>query len=709
MGSDNSAEMRLLKELQGGDGGGEGFDPQRILQLVLRNIWLILGIVAVGTTLSWVYVKNQPKIYASWAKILVDQEENAVIKFDFAQNTALQSQEFINTAVDSFTSTKLLARAVRSSGLDRVPGFMQPRQDGQDFNDIELANRFRYMVHASLRPNTRFIDVIVEDTDPERAKVLATALVNEFIKEMIEQRDSTSNYERDFLLEEVERLKAQLGKSELELQAYREQHPDLTFDDDGSASVNQLSDLNARVTTAKAERLKVESALATLANANMGDLANIDQIGEIAAIAELPDVTKTQDKLVEAQNQLDNLRVRYGSEYPEVIKADRLVGELKRSLAGTLSKSREMLQQRYEAAVETESKLSKALADQRAKALTQNRLAIRYNVLSREVKSDRDLCEDAIKQLKESTVRNGVKQIPFHIIEFPISSNVPIRPDPRKIVVLGFTMSLFLAVGLIVLIDRVFNTFRTADEAEKVLELFPLASIPDASPVGSGLVMRDDPHSIVAEGFRTMRAQLFLRKQDADRRVFLFTSANPGEGKSFTALNCAAAFAQQGLRTVLVEADVRRPGIARQLSPTYAKAKGLTDYLERESAIADVVIETELAQLFLLPAGTPKPNPAELLSQPAMGELLRELDRTYDRVVIDTAPINPVSDTLLLARQVDAVCLVIQAGKTPQQLVKRTLSILRKAGSNVAGFVMNRTARSFRANQSYYYDALLRR
>jgi len=706
MGSEHSAEMRLLKELQGGDGSGEAFDLQRILQLILRNIWLILGIVAIGTALSWVYVKNQPKIFASSATILVDQEENAVIKFDFVQNTALQSQEFINTAVESFTSTKLLARAVRSSGLDRVPGFMQPRQDGQDFNDIELANRFRPMVHASLRPNTRFIDVIVEDTDPERAKVLATALVNEFIKEMIEQRDSNSNYERDFLVEEVERLKAQLAKSELELQAYREQHPDLTFAEDGNASENQLTDLNARVTTAKAERLKVESALATLGNS---ETINIDQISEIAAIAELPDVAKTQAKLVEAEDQLANLRVKYGGEYPDVVKVERLVDELKRALAAAFARSRESLQQRYQSAVETESKLSKALADQRDRALTQNRLAIRYNALSREVNSDRALCEDAIKQLKESTVRNGVKQIPFHIIEFPIASGVPVRPDPKKVMGLGFTMSLFLAVGLIVLIDRIFNTFRTADEAEKVLDLFPLASIPEASPVGSGLIMRDDPHSVVAEAFRTMRAQLFLRKQDAARRVFLFTSANPGEGKSFTALNCAAAFAQQGLRTILVEADVRRPGIARQLSPTYAKAKGLTDYLEGESAVAAVTIETELANLFLIPAGTPKPNPSELLSQPAMAELLRELDGAYDRVVIDTAPINPVSDTLLLAGQVDAVCLVIQAGKTPQQLVKRTLSILRQSGSNVAGFVINRTALSFRANQSYYYDALLRR
>lgn len=140
----------------------------------------------------------------------------------------------MNTVVDSFTSTKLLARIIRTSGLDKSPNFITPRQDGQDFNDLELANRIRWMVGANQTEGTRVIVVTVEDTDPRRANLLATTLAEEFIKQVIEQRDSVANFEKNFLLREADRLKVKLEASEQELQNYREKHPGLSSVRQGS-------------------------------------------------------------------------------------------------------------------------------------------------------------------------------------------------------------------------------------------------------------------------------------------------------------------------------------------------------------------------------------------------------------------------------------------------------------------------------------------
>ncbi len=706
-----TAAAQVLAQLQTGGGSPGGAAPpaldlSRYFRLLLRHIWLILAIIIAGTALSFFYLSRQPKIYSSTATLQVEQDERPIIQFNAFQASSTASSEILNNAKEALTSTRILARAVRASGLADNPGFIRPRQDGQPFTDVELANRLRWVVFVHQIGNTSNLSVTVEDTDPETARLLAATLVEEFLKDAIEQRDSVANYERDFLLREVDRLEKQLETSEKQLQAYREENPGVSFVEDNNTTTERLADINKKVSDAKSARFKLESTLATLANleeASPGDPL------DISAFSGMTEVESVSNTLTEAGTSLAVIRQSYGPKHPTREQAEEKYAALQRTFVETLRQVRETLRQQYESARDNEARLGEALREQQQRALEQDRLAIRYNVLSREVRSDQALYDEVIDRLKESTINNGVRQLPYRIVEMPVASSVPVRPDAKRILAMGITLSVMLAVGLVLAFDFLFKTFRQPEEAETALGLDALAAIPTSAAGASTFVMRDDPASTLAEAFRNLRAKLFLRQTDESRHSFIVTSANPGEGKSFVSVNLATAFAQQGLRTVLLEADVRRPGVTQNFRDIPADSPGLTDHLDGLVPLDKIMLPTAIEHLTLIPAGTPSSHPAELLSKPALRETLDQLSADFDRIVIDTAPINAVSDTLLFSRQADAVILVIHVGKTSQQSVQRALNLLRRAENSIAGFVLNRTERPARNAYSTYYDVLQRR
>jgi capsular exopolysaccharide synthesis family protein len=708
-GGEKISAMELLAQLQNGGNSAasaQTVDFSHYLRLALRNIWGILMIVFLGTGLTVIYLQKQPKIYASTATILYEPDQSLPIDFESGRGAIIQTREFMNTVVDSFSSTKLLARTIRTSGLDKSPAFIAPRQDGQDFNDLELANRIRWMVGANQMEGTRVIVVNVEDTDPRRANLLATTLAEEFIKQVIEQRDSVANFEKNFLLREAERLKDELEVSEQELQNYREKHPGLSFREDNNLTIDQLTDIGSRVTVARGERLRIESLIKSLETADAGDEV---AAGNMAALLELPQITQQQQRVAEARAQLGALEPRYGPLHPRVAEAQRLVEEMEGALQDAFQTAADQLQQQYLSAKQTEAKLDQDLRNQEDKALEQDRLTIRYNVLSREVESDRALYKDVMTRLKETTVRHGVRQIPFRIGELSSPNMTPIRPNSSRVLATGIAASLILALALVVGLDLLFSKYRTIEEVETALKLDPLAGVPEVAPNEVTLMMHDNPNSMAGEAFRNIRAQILLQARAGSRKIILITSANPGEGKSFVSLNTAASFALVGDKTLLIEADIRRPGIASQLHASFHGLPGLTDVLAGRIEAADVIVETGMDNLWLLPAGDPAINPAELLSKARMAELMQAAVGKYDRIVIDTAPINPVSDTLLICHYADAICLVIQANKTPRAAVDRAMSILKKAAIGVAGFILNRAVVRVSKQYAPYYESLARR
>ena len=309
-------------------------------------------------------------------------------------------------------------------------------------------------------------------------------------------------------------------------------------------------------------------------------------------------------------------------------------------------------------------------------------------------------------RIRETTISTGVEKNPFRLVEDAFVPNAPIKPEIAKNTAIAFALSLADALALIILMDTLDESIRSIDDAESFLGLPALAVIPESSSKGAGT--RDaffNNDSKQAEAFRTLRASLsLLGTDDSARRVFLMTSAVPAEGKSFSALSLAHGFALNGYRTVLIEGDMRRPtfygafpGLATRETP------GLTDVLSGNRAAEEVLVQSPEDNLSVIFAGSRAPNPAELLAHGAFDRVVEELKKDFDRIVVDTAPINSVSDTLMMISAVQYVCLIVRPAKTRRRAIARAIGLIGKANGVLAGFVINRAKFSVGSGYYYYY------
>jgi Mrp family chromosome partitioning ATPase len=396
----------------------------------------------------------------------------------------------------------------------------------------------------------------------------------------------------------------------------------------------------------------------------------------------------------------------------------------------------------------TEASLQGALQDQQGVAVALNRTAIGWQDLARQAETDRALYESVLRQIKDTNLTKDVKTNAVSVVERSPVSHSPVSPNPKKAIVLGLLAGLAAGLAFVFGADTLDRSVKTVDQAENTFGLPVFAAVPETNEQGPGSrlkrqrktlgssnyrVVVKTPESPAAEAFRNLRAALSLLGPEVERKVSLFTSAVPNEGKSFTSANYSLALAQQGYRVLLIDGDLRRPNMHKIFHfPQPAKtnnsegdgAPGVMDCLVGEADVASAarpipageidIVSGKIAiegnfltatggQLSVLAGGRRAPNPAEILAGPFFGQLVAEAARLFDRVVIDSAPILAVSDTLLMMPHVQTVCIVVRSGKTPRAAVRRAISLLTSAGIRPAGLVLNRLRRGRGVGYYYYY------
>jgi succinoglycan biosynthesis transport protein ExoP len=702
--SEIPSEKQLSDLLGGGESeAGAGLDLGYYLHLLLRYIWLFLAILAAVLGAAAYYALNQPQLYASRAVLQVEAQEQKVLSSDDLQTLKLEAPEYLTTIVANLTSDSFLVRVAKTAGLLNDSTFFPPRPDGQPYTDPEIGGRMQGAVSASVRLKTRLIDISVTDTNPERAKLIADALVKEFMREVLEQRMALARVANDFLRDEANKLKTKLEASEQNLQRYKEEQKAVSLENDQNIIVEKLKALNSQVTEAKGQRIRLESDMELLRTTPADDVDRMLQIGSVSAI---PQVQAIRAQIVTAEADLAAVQKRYGALHPKNIQASTQIKQLKESLKDTLRNAGKILSTQFQGALETEKKLNTALAEQEQAALELNKIAIPYNVLLQEVESDRAMYDAVNNRLRETTVSMGIEKSPFRVIEEPMAA-VPLPRSLAKILAVGLFVGLALAAGTVFGLDLMDSSLRYVDQAESFLKLPVLAVVSEVEgKQGDRIpnVFANGAQNQQAEAFRSARTALSLLGDDAHRRVFLLTSAVPGEGKTFCALNLALAFALEGQKTALVDADLRMPAVHQIFSdPEVARRHlGLADYLAGNAEIDKILMAAPQENLTAICAGNKAPNPGELLGADAFATLIRTLVERFDRVIIDSAPVNAVSDTLRITPLANYVCLVVRAAKTPKKAIARARKLIENAKGKFAGFILNRV-RLGRDSAYYFY------
>ena len=689
---------------------GELFEPQadlrQTLQVFLDKAWIILLCMVFTTLAAAIYLKRAPRIYRATATVQVEQQEQKVVKIEQVLQEDLRGQEILNTIVQKLRSRPLLARVLVTNHLAAHPRFLGKTQAGLT-NVEDLVSRLEPLVKTTLRRNTRLIDVTVSHAEPEMAALIANSIVGEFVILDYELRTSSTRGAFGFLKDEADRLKRELEISESELQKYREQVGSVSVEQSQDSFLPKLQQYNVRLTQAKADSLKLRALyeqISALTN-------KLDALLVLPQIAIEPGVADARTAYARAESDLATVRLRYKNKHPKFILATQQVEQSRNTLIRAALGFVETSRMAYEVALLTEQSLEKALKQAEQDALHLSGQAIQFNILSRELDSKRALLASVLNRLQETSISSDPGSDKIRIVE---PAHVPESPaSPRTSVILALAVLAGLVMGSMA--GLVLNAFdlslRSVDDAERYLKLPVLTTIPRLKRRRSNvsrLVVAEAEMSAGAESFRALRTALSMLGHDSDHRTILFTSALPQEGKSFTAANLGAALAQQGLRTVIVDADLRRPSVESYLTGETTERPGVTDFLTGHAEFAAVVHSLpDHPLLSWIPAGTTAPNPAELLARHGLGDLLAAALLQFDRVVVDSAPIHAVSDTLSIARQVQTVVLVVHGNKTPRRPVLRAIHLLEKAGARMGGVVLNllpqRRGAGYYSYDTYYY------
>lgn len=770
-------------------GPSRTLDFRHLWHTVLEKLWILVLCTLAGLFLALGYIARTPKIYQGHVVLEVDVAESSVSSgADDTSNRVrsmfLASQEAMRTIEQNLVNRSLLARVVRSEGLaedggqallgsDKTAGAPpQPKAspaladpgDEPAFTPTEegLAGALSTMVRPVIRRGTRLIDLYVVNRDPAMSQRLAEAVGREYIRSSIARRATGTQETLRYLMEEEQRLKANLQKSEAAIADYKAKTPDAlqlgggvgaTGSQQGAGSTgsrgglveDKLQELSTKLTTAKSERLRLE-----------GELAQIDRAGEdvdallaVSSIASAPNVADRRRELAQVQAAVATLSQRYKDKHPRMMAAKAALAETQASLRRAVLDQPAVLRNAVLQAKAAEDNLQLAASEQEKAALALNKAAIGYQELARQAESDRALYESVLRQIKSTDFSKGQRTNAVSVVERSPTPTQPIQPNPKKSIMLGLLGGIAAGLGTIFGLNALDRSIKTVDQAENTLGLPVLAAVPevkkgeaasaaggdnkrDAAAIGSASyrLVAEAPEGPAAEAFRNLRATLSLLGPENERRVFLFTSALPSEGKSFTSANYALSLAQQGHRVLLIDGDLRRPSLHKiflrdeAAGPTgESQAKGIVDYLvgdvTLEGAVRivaanevdvigttpseDRLVTATGGQLCVIAGGRRAPNPAELLSGHAFREMIAEAAKAYDRVVIDSAPVLAVSDTLLMTSYAQSVCLVVRASHTARNAVQRAIGLLASSGTRPAGLVLNRLPRGRGTGYYYYY------
>ena len=681
------------------DGAEGSLDLEQIWHILREKAWLIglFGIIGIFGALT--YIHRTPITFYAQAVIQVDAEPVKVVNVETQQTKDPLGDEMGLTLITGLKSRAFAQDVVVRNKLKENPDFLPPLPSGRKRTIEECVGPLMGMSRIGIRPATRFIDLGIQHPNPQMAKDLANMMATTFVQQTIEQRAATTKMKVTYLKDEAQKQAEKLRESEQNLDDYMVKKNSISLKEQQDTIVTELKSQTGQLGTARATRMRLETdddEIKRQAN-------NPDALLKIPSVANHQTIAASLQQIAALESKIVTAKLRWTEKHPGMIALRTQLADARQTLRDNVLKIPPVIHSAYQSALENERKFQKALESQTQVAMDLNKQRIEYNVLSRDVETNRAMYDGLLKNLMETMLVSGVDLTNVHIFEHALAPVEPVQARKSRILAIGTGASLLLGLGLSLGLHFLDSSVKTVDQAERIYGLTVLAAVPRRLRnrlKDSSFSLVKEPESPVAEAFRSLRTALYLAGRNKGRKIILFTSAMAGEGKTFCSINYATALAQQGKKTLIIDADLRVPMVASIMLQD-KETPGLGELLSKPGE-GNRICRSEIENLWILPAGGTVQNPAELLANPNFGTLLKQLALEYDRIVIDTAPVTAVSDTLLLVEYAEAVCLVTRAGKTPRKWVLRGIKLLTEAGARPTGMVLNQIPLNMAGAYSYY-------
>ncbi len=693
----------ILQEL-GGGGPSQASDWREYYQVIRERFWVILLFLALSGVAAAIYMSRLEARFQARAVIFLEQEQDRVLSnVKGVREEAIASLDMINTVVDLLCSYPFALRVAERMKLHEDTRFTASIavRAGPKATAPEAAGALVRMVSAGYRKNTRLIDIFVTHPDPALATMLANGYADEYLRSVFEKKTDANKAAQQFLVEEADRLRKKMRISEEAMQSFREKERASSIENLQESTQAKLTGMITQMGEMEQRMFQLDTDL-KVARANAD---NTDELLRLPSVVSEQKVARLTEALAEQERALALLSQRYRAKHPAYVAAHTQLNSLTlerksvlKNAVSLLETGREHLQAQYE-------EVKKTREEQEARLLVITGKSVVTNDLKRELDADTAMHQSVLARMKEIDVSKGLTDSPIRIHERATGAG-PVGVNPVKVYGSAAFVGFLLGVGLLFGLHFIDHSIKTVEQVEQISGLPVLAAVPRKKKQKGAAEDRTldsvvDRQGLIAESFRSLRASVAMLTNAETRRSFLFTSAMPSEGKTFCSTNFAVTLSQQGFKTLIIDADLRKPKVSPVFFGEHRKP-GLSEVLSGQIVLEEAIIATEIENLSVLTAGGRAPNPAELIATPKMRELLEEALSIYDRIVIDTAPVLAVSDGLLIAPYVNVSCLVIRACSTTRKTASRALRALTEIKCRPAGVILNFLPTG--SGSEYYYS-----
>ena len=722
----------------------EELDTQQVtlqdyLRILYRGRWIItVAFIAVLSSTIFFTLRATP-IYEVATTLMIDtgKSKTGLDMFSFA--SIGQRETVINNQVEILKSRRLtedVVEELRKKGYDQT--FYLFGAKGSNHNDEpltlnQIVKALRASVEISPRRDTELINIKVQAPDPTEATVIANTITAVYRRRNLSRSREEIKQLKDFLVEQVNAKEDELRRSEQALRDFQEAHQVVALDTETDQLVEQLADFEARYAEAQTNLGAAQTRLNYLRSQyaqQLGKLHNdmlhvsspfLEELrGKLAELEATharfvaKNYSDDHPQLIELQDQIDNIKKKMKEEVQTLIEQGL-------SVSNPMGYSQGLLEQIYDLTVELEADSSQASAfrsivdeyTQKLRTLPEKSLQLAR--LKRNFRMNEKIYLMMKEKLEEAKISEVSEIGNVHIVDPAKEPETPIKPRKKLNVILGALVGLGLGVGVAFLLEYMDTSLKTIEDIEKQVGLPVLTWIPNIRVNGKKknarsqrkrrhhtgtkgdqdevmhieerLITHIDPKSPVSESYRTLRTNIQFAKVDQPPRALLITSATPKEGKSTTVANLSIAMAQMGSNTLLVDTDLRRPVLHAVFEQE--REPGLTNLLVDQLEMDTALRTTGIPNLTLLPCGMIPPNPSELLGSDKMKALVDEMRARFDVILFDCPPSIAVTDAAVLAKNVDAIVMVILAGQTNREAALRGKSLLEGIGTKILGVVLN--------------------
>jgi capsular exopolysaccharide synthesis family protein len=698
------------------------------LQILYRRRYIAVSaflMVFLGVTL---YTVTATRMYEATSRLLIERDRPNVVSFQEVLDQGAQTDDYYETQYAILRGRGLARRTIDSLKLwdhpllNQQPAFSvrgllltpfnamtrwfePPRQieaPGAEETSAQsrVIDRFLANLNVEAVRYSRLVDITYRSSDPVFAAKVTNALGDAYIRQAVEFTSTTTKEASDFLTQQLGQQREKVEKSEQALQAYRERTDSVSLEERQNVVVQRLADLNAAVTKANTTRIQKEAAYNQVKIA----LENPAAIDTVPLILSNPFVQQQKTELASLQRQRAQLSEKLGPNHPDMIKVGVAIQNAEARIKSEVAQIVQAMRNDYEAALAEERSLTSTLNRQKVEAQGLNRAGIEYGVLQRDAEANRQMFESLLKRTQETGISEEIKSGNIRVIDQAETPRAPVSPNTFNNLLIALLGGLGLAVGLAFAFEYGDDRIKNPDELKKSLGLPFLGMVPalfDKS-ITTPLITGGAPN-LFGESFRSIRTNVLFSSADEGSRLVVVTSSAPGEGKTAVSTNLSLALAQAGHRVLLIDADMRKPRVHEVF--TRALSPGLSNFLVGAAMPSEVIQETPQQGLWVMPAGTFPPNPAELLGSKKFRDLTVFLQEYFDWVIIDTPPVMAVTDASIAANLAHGVLFVVGAEMTSKRVAQRAVEQLEMSQAKFLGAVLNRVDLEHNA---YYYSRYYR-